>query len=260
MEFFEACLYNVRYPNSPGAIQDSEYSIQVGIQYYADCLREAGCDSPQDMDKLKLSLQGYNYGNGYITWALHNYGGYSEANALLFSQQQAAAHGWSSYGDPEYVAHVLRYYSGGNPFESLFGNGQIVSVALSQLGNEGGQKFWSWYGFDSYVNWCACFVSWCGDQSGLIEKGVMPKFSLCSDGVSWFQNQGKWKGAGSTPASGSIIFFDWSLDGTSDHVGIVEKCENGRVYTVEGNSGNAVNQRNYDINYSCIMGYGVVGA
>lgn len=254
------CPYNVRYPNSPGAIQDPEYSIQVGIQYYADCLREAGCDSPQDMDKLKLSLQGYNYGNGYITWALHNYGGYSEANALLFSQQQAAAHGWSSYGDPEYVAHVLRYYSGGNPFESLFGNGQIVSVALSQLGNEGGQKFWSWYGFDSYVNWCACFVSWCGDQSGLIEKGVMPKFSLCSDGVSWFQNQGKWQEVGSTPASGAIIFFDWNLDGTSDHVGIVEKCENGRVYTVEGNSGNAVNQRNYDINYSCIMGYGVVGA
>lgn len=254
------CPYNIRYPNSPGAIQEPEYSIQVGIQYYADCLREAGYDSPQDMDKLKLSLQGYNYGNGYITWALHNYGGYSEANALLFSQQQAAAHGWFSYGDPEYVAHVLRYYSGGNPFESLFGNGQIVSVALSQLGNEGGQKFWSWYGFDSYVNWCACFVSWCGDQSGLIEKGVMPKFSLCSDGMIWFQNQGKWKGAGSTPASGSIIFFDWNLDGTSDHVGIVEKCENGRVYTVEGNSGNAVNQRNYDINYSCIMGYGVVGA
>lgn len=253
------CPYNTQYPNSPGAIQDPEYSIQVGIQYYADCLREAGCDSPQDMDRLKLSLQGYNYGNGYITWALHNYGGYSEANALLFSQQQAAAHGWSSYGDPEYVAHVLRYYSGGNPFASLFGNGQIVSVALSQLGNEGGQKFWSWYGFDSYVNWCACFVSWCGDQSGLIEKGAMPKFSLCSDGMSWFQNQGKWKAVGSTPAPGSIIFFDWNLDGTSDHVGIVEKCENGRVYTVEGNSSNAVNQRNYDINDSFIMGYGIVG-
>lgn len=252
------CPYNTQYPNSPGAIQDPEYSIQVGIQYYADCLREAGCDSPQDMDRLKLSLQGYNYGNGYITWALHNYGGYSEANALLFSQQQAAAHGWSSYGDPEYVAHVLRYYSGGNPFASLFGNGQIVSVALSQLGNEGGQKFWSWYGFDSYVNWCACFVSWCGDQSGLIEKGAMPKFSLCSDGMSWFQNQGKWKAVGSTPAPGSIIFFDWNLDGTSDHVGIVEKCENGRVYTVEGNSSNAVNQRNYDINDSFIMGYGIV--
>ena len=45
------------------------------------------------MDKLKLSLQGYNYGNGYISWAIRNHGGYSEANALQFSQKQAAAHG-----------------------------------------------------------------------------------------------------------------------------------------------------------------------
>ena len=68
------CPYNTRYSNSPNAIQDADYSIQVGIQYYADCLREAGCTSPQDMDKLKLSLQGYNYGNGYITWAIQKYG------------------------------------------------------------------------------------------------------------------------------------------------------------------------------------------
>lgn len=252
------CPYNTRYPNSPGAIQDPEYSIQVGIQYYADCLREAGCTSPQDMDRLKLSLQGYNYGNGYITWALRNYGGYSEANALLFSQQQAASHGWSAYGDPEYVAHVLRYYSGGNPFAALFGNGQMVSVALTQLGNQGGEKFWSWYGFSSREEWCACFVSWCADQCGLIESGAVPKFSLCQDGLEWFQSKGKWQAGGSTPTAGMIIFIDWDQDGTSDHVGIVEKSENGRVYTVEGNSSDAVNQRNYDLNYACIMGYGIV--
>lgn len=252
------CPYNTQYPNSPGAIQDPEYSIQVGIRYYADCVREAGCTSPQDLDRLKLSLQGYNYGNGYISWALTNYGGYSEANALLFSQQQAASHGWSGYGDPEYVPHVLRYYSGGNPFAALFGNEQIVSVALSQLGNAGGQKFWSWYGFESHELWCACFVSWCGDQCGLIQNGSMPKFSLCDDGIAWFQGKGKWQERGYTPSAGTLIFFDWNGDGTSDHVGIVEKCEGGRVYTVEGNSGDAVRQRNYDINYSCIMGYGVV--
>lgn len=252
------CPYNTRYPNSPGAITDPEYSIEVGVQYYADCVREAGCTSPQDMDKLKLSLQGYNYGNGYISWAVSNYGGYSEANALLFSQQQAASHGWARYGDPEYVPHVLRYYSGGNPFAALFGNEQIVSVALTQLGNVGGDKFWSWYGFDSHVSWCACFVSWCADQSGLIESGAVPRFSLCTDGVDWFQGKGKWQARGSTPTAGMIIFFDWDGDGKSDHVGIVEKSEGGRVYTVEGNSGNAVKQNNYDLNYSCIMGYGVV--
>ena len=119
------CPYNTQYPNTPGAIQDADYSIKVGVQYYADCVREAGCKSPQDMDKLKLSLQGYNYGNGYISWAIRNHGGYSEANALQFSQEQAAAHGWSGYGDPEYVPHVLRYYSGGGLFAGLFGNGSL---------------------------------------------------------------------------------------------------------------------------------------
>jgi len=235
------CPYNTRYANSPNAIQDTDYSIQVGIQYYADCLKEAGCTSPQDMDKLKLSLQGYNYGNGYITWAIRKYGGYSAENALQFSNEQAASHGWSAYGDPEYVPHVLRYYSSGGLFAGLFGgNGQIVSVALTQLGNEGGQKFWSWYGFDSHVAWCACFASWCGDQAGLIESGKMPKFSLCDDGIAWFQSKEKWKSRGYSPAPGTLIFFDWNGDGTSDHVGIVEKTEGSTVYTVEGNSSNAV--------------------
>ena len=253
------CPYNTRYSNSPNAIQDADYSIQVGIQYYADCLKEAGCTSPQDMDKLKLSLQGYNYGNGYITWALRNYGGYSAENALQFSNEQAASHGWSAYGDPEYVPHVLRYYSSGGLFAGLFGgNGQIVSVALTQLGNQGGQKFWSWYGFDSHVAWCACFASWCGDQAGLIESGKMPKFSLCDDGIAWFQSKGKWKSRGYSPAPGTLIFFDWNGDGTSDHVGIVEKTEGSTVYTVEGNSSNAVNQRSYDINNGTIIGYGLI--
>ena len=253
------CPYNTRYSNSPNAIPDADYSIQVGIQYYADCLKEAGCTSPQDMDKLKLSLQGYNYGNGYITWAIRKYGGYSAENALQFSNEQAASHGWSAYGDPEYVPHVLRYYSSGGLFAGLFGgNGQIVSVALTQLGNQGGQKFWSWYGFDSHVAWCACFASWCGNQAGLIESGKMPKFSLCDDGIAWFQSKGKWKSRGYSPAPGTLIFFDWNGDGTSDHVGIVEKTEGSTVYTVEGNSSDAVNQRSYNINSGTIMGYGII--
>ena len=252
------CPYNTQYSNTPGAIQDADYSIKVGIQYYADCVREAGCESPQDMDKLKLSWQGYNYGNGYISWALEKFGGYSEANALQFSQEQAAAHGWSGYGDPEYVPHVMRYYSGGGWFTGLFGNGQLVTIAKSQLGNEGGQKFWSWYGFDSREEWCACFVSWCADQAGLIQSGAVPKFSLCTDGKNWFQNQGKWQGAGSMPSPGAIIFFDWEHDGTCDHVGIVERCDGTTVYTVEGNSGDAVRERSYTISSDSIMGYGMV--
>lgn len=249
--------YNTRFPHTPGSITDPDYSIEVGVQTFADCISQAGCSSPQDMDKLKLAWQGYNYGNGYIGWALQR-GGYTEANALQFSQEQAASHGWSSYGDPEYVPHVMRYYSGGSLFAGLFGNQQIVSVAMGQIGNSGGQKFWSWYGFDSRVEWCACFVSWCADQSGLIESGNVPKFSLCSDGVSWFQGKNKWQSGGTTPTAGMIIFFDWDHDGNSDHVGIVEKCEGGRVYTVEGNSSDQVRQRNYAVDYASIMGYGVI--
>ena len=249
--------YNTRFPHSPGSITEPDYSIEVGVKTFADCISQAGCSTPQDLDKLKLAWQGYNYGNGYIGWALQR-GGYTEANALQFSQQQAASHGWSSYGDPQYVPHVMRYYSGGSLFAGLFGNQQIVSVAMGQLGNSGGQKFWSWYGFDSRVEWCACFVSWCADQSGLIASGNVPKFSLCSDGVSWFQGKNKWQSGGTTPTAGMIIFFDWDHDGTSDHVGIVEKCEGGRVYTIEGNSSDQVRQRNYAVDYSSIMGYGVI--
>ena len=249
--------YNTRFSHSPGSITDSNYSIEVGVQTFADCISQAGCSSPQDMDKLKLAWQGYNYGNGYIGWALQR-GGYTEANVLQFSQEQAASHGWSSYGDPEYVPHVMRYYSGGSLFAGLFGSQQIVSVAMGQIGNSGGQKFWSWYGFDSRVEWCACFVSWCADQSGLIASGNVPKFSLCRDGVSWFQGKNKWQSGGTTPTAGMIIFFDWDHDGTSDHVGIVEKYEGGRVYTIEGNSSDQVRQRNYAVDYASIIGYGVI--
>lgn len=252
------CPYNTQYPNTPGAIQDADYSIKVGIQYYAECVRESGCENPQDMDRLKLSWQGYNYGNGYISWALEKFGGYSEANALQFSKEQAAAHGWSSYGDTEYVPYVMRYYSGGGWFSGLFGNGQLVTIAKSQLGNEGGQKFWSWYGFDSREEWCACFVSWCADQAGLIQKGAVSKFSLCTAGVDWFQEKGKWQSGGNIPTPGTIIFFDWDHDGASDHVGIVESCDGTTVHTIEGNSGDAVKQNSYAVNSRSILGYGLV--
>jgi len=137
------------------------------------------------------------------------------------------------------------------------GNQAIVEVAASQLGNVGGQPYWSWYGFDSRVEWCACFVSWCAEQCGYIESGIIPKFSLCSDGVAWFQQHGQWQDGSFTPSAGQIIFFDWDGDGITDHVGIVEKVENSTVYTIEGNSGDACKQRSYAIGSSLIYGYGI---
>lgn len=108
--------------------------------------------------------------------------------------------------------------------------GDLVSVALSQVGNVGGEPYWSWYGFDSQVEWCACFVSWCANESGCLGT-MVPKFSRCTDGVAWFRGQGRWKDSGYLPQPGEIIFFDWNEDGIPDHVGIVEKVDGEMIYT-----------------------------
>lgn len=249
------CGYNTRYPNTPNGITDPEYSIDVGIQNLAACLREAGVESPVDMNHIKLALQGYNYGNGYISWAKENYGGYTYANAVEFSEMMAERNGWSSYGDKEYVSHVLRYYVFGR-IPTGTGSQAIVQVALTQEGN-GGDTYWSWYGFSSREEWCACFVSWCADQCGYIEAGVIPKFSLCSAGMEWFESRGQFMDGSYVPASGDLVFFDWKNDGSIDHVGIVESVVDGTIYTIEGNSGDKVARRSYPIGYGQIVGYGV---
>ena len=248
--------FNKKYPHQPNGIKDPEYSIECGVQELKAALTSAEVESPIDMERIKLALQGYNFGNGYISWAKTNYGGYSYANAVEFSAMQAAKLGWEKYGDTQYPAHVLRYYPYGRAFTSGV-NQAIVEVALTQLGNEGGQPYWSWYGFDGRVEWCACFVSWCADQCGYLESGIIPKFSLCSDGVNWFKGKGQWQDKNYEPQAGDLIFFDWGNDGSIDHVGIVEKCENGTVYTVEGNSGDACRQQSYPVGSSSVYGYGV---
>lgn len=248
--------FNTRYPHEPNGIQDPEYSIQCGVQELKAALISAEVENPIDMEHIKLALQGYNFGNGYISWAKTNYGGYSYANAVEFSTMQAQRLGWESYGDTQYPANVLRYYPYGRAFTSG-GNQAIVEVALTQLGNEGGQPYWSWYGFDRRVEWCACFVSWCADQCGYLDSGIVPKFAGCVDGANWFKGNGQWQDRNYEPTAGTIIFFDWENDGETDHVGIVEKCENGVVYTVEGNSGDACRQNQYSVGSSSIYGYGI---
>ena len=255
------CGFNTLYPRTPGGITDPEYSINVGIQNLADCLQTAECDSPVDMDAVKLALQGYNYGQGYITWAMNMYGEYTKANAVEFSINAAERYGWSSYGDMNYVPHVLRYYPLGQIFYDPDTSILIVEVARSQIGNVGGEPYWSWYGFTERVEWCACFVSWCADKCGYISSGIIPKFSGCINGVDWFKGRGQWIGNSFEPSPGMIIFFDWDdedgQDGNADHVGIVEKVENGRVYTIEGNTSDSCRQRSYPVGYYQILGYGI---
>lgn len=145
-------------------------------------------------------------------------------------------------------------------YGSSVGSSDIVEVARKQVGNIGGQIYWSWYGFNSRVEWCACFVSWCANECGYIQAGIIPRFAECQrEGVDWFKTCGLWQDRNYIPKSGDVIFFDWadSNDGQADHVGIVEKVEDNKIFTIEGNSkGDMCRQNVYDINSNVILGYG----
>ena len=158
--------------------------------------------------------------------------------------------GSADTSDSESLAGV-EFVNGTRP-----GNQAVVDIAKSQVGNVGGQPYWSWYGFNSRVEWCACFVSWCYGQMGLSE----PRFAACqSQGIPWFQSHGQWGGPDyANIAPGDAIFFDWDLDGSADHVGIVVGTDGSKVYTVEGNSGDACKVKSYSLTYECIKGYGLM--
>lgn len=144
-------------------------------------------------------------------------------------------------------------------------NSEIVLVGKAQIGNEGGEKFWKWYGFDERVAWCACYVSWCANECGYIDKGIIPKFSGCENGIAWFKEKNEWHDRGESyyPIVGDIIFFDWydengNQDGTSDHVGIVTRTDitNRTIYTIEGNTSDKCAERMYSFDDVQVMGYG----
>ena len=138
----------------------------------------------------------------------------------------------------------------------------MVSIAKSQIGTEGGEKYWKWYGFTEPVDWCACFVSWCASEAWLIEEGMVPKFSEVNEGILWFQEKDRWIDASEEldfrPIPGILIFFDWEQDGMADHVGIVEACKDGMVHTIEGNSEQMVEDRQYLQCNNKVIGYGTI--
>lgn len=178
------------------------------------------------------------------------------------------------------------FNSGGDNDTRNMWNGDIVKVAESQIGVSGGDPYWSWYGFDERVEWCACFVSWCADQCGYLEgnyhiekpkldqSGIeeqtvadevisFPKYSGVGDGIQKFKNKSMWQDRNKDdknyiPHKGDIIFFDWEVDGSSDHTGIVEYYDEGanKVHTIEGNSGDMVKRQEYSLTDERIVGYG----
>jgi len=159
--------------------------------------------------------------------------------------------GGSPNGTPSEDLSGVHFVGGTRP-----GNTAVVDIAKSQVGNVGGYPYWSWYGFNGRVEWCACFVSWCYNQMGLSE----PRFAGCtSGGMAWFTSRGQWGDRNYTNiAPGDAIFFDWDNSGNADHVGIVIGTDGERVYTVEGNSGDACKIKSYPLGSSVIRGYGLM--
>ncbi len=136
----------------------------------------------------------------------------------------------------------------------------IVKTAVEQVGNTG-EKYWEWYGYNHRVEWCAVFVSWVAEQYDLIDSGVMPKFIWVKKGVDFFKEKKQLKFPNEyTPKGGDIIFYNWNAHENDiiDHVGIVEKVQNGYVYAIEGNVGyKDVQRKKYKLNSSYIYAYGV---
>lgn len=203
--------------------------------------------SPSDLSTIYgWNVSGYSGGNG------NNGGGTPSGSG-------GGGDSGGNTGSSDYVALTGDYRQ------------DLVNIALSQKGNVNGQPYWSWYGFDSRVAWCACFVSWCANQAG-IPTSAIPKRSACTNGgraesagagfMSYYKNEGRWQpsqshGGSYTPQAGDVVLFNWSgSDKSADHVGIVVSCENGVITTIEGNSGNAVKTRTYKVTDKDVIGFG----
>ena len=148
------------------------------------------------------------------------------------------------------------YFSNEEGFEDY--KPAIISIAEDEVGNEGGKKFWKWYGFEDRVDWCAIFVSWCAEQCGYLDAEILPKFSAVDDGAEWFKEKKQWASNDYIPKAGDIVFFDWESDGTLDHVGIVKSIDDEYVYTIEGNSGDVCRELKYQYRDLQIYGYGII--
>ena len=136
----------------------------------------------------------------------------------------------------------------------------LVNIAVPEVGSDSGKKYWEWFGFGSKVEWCGIFASWCENECGYVDAGKAPSFAMVGDGANWFKDRDRWLDAGSVPAAGDLIFFDWEQDGGLDHVGIVTAVTENEIFTIEGNSSDRCRQKRYAINSPVINGYGHIDA
>ena len=188
-------VFNTKYTRVPNGITDPDYSIECGIKTFADCLSKANVKDKSDTEHLYLAIQAYNYGNGYIEWAISNFGGYSKYNAQLFSDEMKAKLNASTYGDPEYVDHVMQYvpvtFRGGiNPnFNNM--EAWITKNPYARAGLYGQCTWFAWGRFYEFYGYDPGFTGngWnCVDQlvavhPDLFERSLSPKPGSVFSGI-----------------------------------------------------------------------------
>jgi hypothetical protein len=172
------------------------------------------------------------------------------------SDDQTSAKGTSVSGQVHSIMEGSAIHE--QKLKAAISSSAMVRTAVPNIGYKGGKKFWTYCGYSSHIDWCACFVSWCAGQNGYIDSGKMEKFAYVPYGVNWFKEKKRWKAPGYKPNSGNLIFFDWDKDGGANHVGIVEYYSKGIVYTVEGNRDDTCVEKKYDVNSKKILGYGII--
>ena len=262
-------VYSVKVNTDPDNPQEVATMDDSKKQLLKDIFWEMNSISSRTESKSETVITETDDGNGNIvqteTTVTRTYLYITVSHKTV--DEMAAQYGFNQE-QKDYLTELLQDKNNSLWSSVLYGitasDDQIVTVALSQIGNVGGEPYWSWYGFGSRVEWCACFVSWCANECGYIDTGVIPKFAGCVNGVQWFKDRGQWMDGSAEPVPGMIIFFDWDnkgssgpQDGLSDHVGIVQKVENGIVYTVEGNSGDSVRVNQYSVGHYEVLGNGV---
>lgn len=212
---------------------EPELSIDYGVKYFKSCLVAAGMPPPGDISGISLALQGYNFGAGYISWALKNYGGYTKENAIEFAQIQAASLGWNSYGDVSYVDHVLRYYEPGGEYGGV---GEIGLIGDGLIAYPMPGYTWETYNGHSGIDI---------NTGGVNGKPIM----AAGNGIVTYVSNG-WQSSDGTSgmaAYGNVVFIDHEGTSYQTRYGHMSYCivnvgdyvQQGQVIGYVGSTGNS---------------------
>ena len=225
----------------PGTITDPNLSIKLGVKYFSGVYKNAKEKASKNI--IETTLQGYNFGIGFVNWSIKRDGGWTQENAIEFSRIHSngsqRSNGTYRYGDQLYVQHVKRYLAPNDG--SIKGNKVNSGTPSNNLVIEKAIKSGSnWIGRSSYgMGWgrnqsdissgrfdCSSFVHYAFNQAGFSLGNVS------GTTTDTLVNKGK-KVDISKARRGDLVFFDTYK--TNGHVGIY--LGNGQFLQCSGSKG-----------------------